>query len=67
MKTSKMLDQIAQGAAFSEKTLIKCTSLRLIVRDEYFTAIQHYLSGVATAEDGFLLQDLANCLREVGA
>jgi len=67
MKVSKALDLIASGQCYDEKALLKCIGLKLVIRQEYFDVVQRYLAGSAKPSDRFLLQDLAICLRKVGA
>ena len=67
MKVSKSLDLIASGHGYDEKALLKCIGLKLIIRHEYFAVVQRYLAGSDKPSDRFLLQDLAICLRKVGA
>jgi hypothetical protein len=67
MKLSKRISQIALGETYDENALLKCISLKLIVRNEYFDVIQRYLAGNTRAMDHVLLQDLAVCLKKVGA
>ena len=67
MKLSKTLSQIALGETYSEKALLKCISMKLILRNEYFDVVQRYLSGNTREMDHILLQDLSVCLHKIGA
>ena len=67
MKLSKTLSQIALGETYNEKALLKCISMKLILRNEYFDVVQRYLSGNTREMDHILLQDLSVCLHKIGA
>jgi hypothetical protein len=67
MKISTIISQVALGETFDEKALLKCLSMKLILRDEYFDVVQRYLAGNTRSGDHMLLQDVAVCLRKVGA
>ena len=45
MKLSKIISQIALGETYNEKALLKCLSMKLILRNEYFDVLQRYLAG----------------------
>ena len=67
MKLSKTLSLIAQNQTYDERALLKCIALKLIIRNEYFDVVQRYLAGNTKSMDHVLLQDLAVCLKKVGA
>ena len=67
MKTSTLISQVALGETYDEKALLKCLSMKLILRNEYFDVVQRYLAGNTRSGDHMLLQDVAVCLRKVGA
>jgi hypothetical protein len=67
MKISTIISQVALGETYDEKALLKCLSMKLILRDEYFDVVQRYLAGNTRSGDHMLLQDVAVCLRKVGA
>ena len=67
MKISTIISQVALGETYDEKALLKCLSMKLILRDEYFDVVQRYLAGNTKPGDHILLQDVAVCLRKVGA
>ena len=67
MKLSKTLSQIALGETYNEKALLKCISMKLILRNEYFDVVQRYLAGNKREMDHILLQDLSVCLHKIGA
>ena len=66
MKLSKTISQIALGETYSEKALLKCLSMKLILRDEYFDVVQRYLAGNKREMDHVLLQDISVCLHKAG-
>jgi hypothetical protein len=51
----------------NEKALLKCLSMKLIIRDEYFDVLQRYLAGNTRSMDHVLLQDISVCLHKIGA
>ena len=67
MKLSKTLSQIALGETYNEKALLKCLSMKLILRNEYFDVLQRYLASNTREMDHVLLQDLSVCLHKIGA
>ena len=67
MKLSKILSQIALGETYNEKALLKCLSMKLVLRNEYFDVVQRYLAGNTREMDHILLQDLSVCLHKAGA
>lgn len=67
MKLSKILSQIASGETYNEKALLKCISMKLILRSEYFDVIQRYLAGNTRNMDHVLLQDISVCLHKIGS
>ena len=67
MKLSKILSQIALGETYNEKALLKCLSMKLILRNEYFDVIQRYLAGNTKPMDHILLQDISVCLHKIGS
>ena len=67
MKLSKILSDIALGNSYNEKALLKCLSMKLIIRDEYFDVLQRYLSGNTRNMDHVLLQDISACLHKIGS
>jgi len=67
MKLSKIISNIALGETYNEKALLKCLSMKLILRNEYFDVVQRYLAGNQREMDHILLQDLSVCLHKVGA
>jgi hypothetical protein len=67
MKLSKTLSKIALGETYNEKALLKCISMKLILRNDYFDVLQRYLAGNTREMDHVLLQDLSVCLHKIGA
>jgi hypothetical protein len=67
MKLSKIIAAIAAGDTYDEKSLLKCLSIKLILRDEYFDVIQRYLAGNTKSTDHVLLGDISVCLHKLGA
>ncbi len=67
MKLSKIISQIALGETYNEKALLKCLSMKLILRNEYFDVIQRYLAGNTKPMDHILLQDISVCLHKIGS
>lgn len=67
MKLSRTLSQIALGETYSEKALLKCLSMKLILRNDYFDVLQRYLAGNTREMNHVLLQDLSVCLHKIGA
>ena len=67
MKLSKIISNIALGETYNEKALLKCLSMKLILRNEYFDVVQRYLAGSQREMDHILLQDLSVCLHKIGA
>ena len=66
MKLSKIIASIASGDTYDEKALLKCLSIKLILRDEYFDVIQRYLAGNTVNMDHVLLGDISVCLHKLG-
>jgi hypothetical protein len=66
MKLSKIIASIASGDTYDEKALLKCLSIKLILRDEYFDVIQRYLAGNTVNMDNVLLGDISVCLHKLG-
>ena len=66
MKLSKIVAGIAAGNIYDEKALLKCLSIKLILRDEYFDVIQRYLAGNTKSMDHVLLGDISVCLHKLG-